>query len=186
MNKAYVQLEEMPKTCFECPFRYEEGKIPLGNFTYQSLFRCRLEPEDLGSAEEDEVDAYLDDIINKKPDWCPIKNTVNTTHEHNYDNCRNITCKRKSKENGAMEFLITLECVAIKNGFRLCMERDPNACGIIFYYIDLDSRLRSSNIHFDTIRECSTVLFDRLNNLAVEFRTRLDENKSSFETGGNK
>ena len=70
--KGYLPLEEVPETCFECPFRYEEQKILLGNFTYQSLFRCRFEPEDLDYDNDEYVDLYLTDIMYTKPNWCPI------------------------------------------------------------------------------------------------------------------
>lgn len=69
--KAILVLE-MPKNCLECPFRYKSEEMSLGNFTYQSLFRCKFEPE--GLCEDDGDTVYLNDIMMKsKPDWCPIK-----------------------------------------------------------------------------------------------------------------
>ena len=69
--KAILVLE-MPKNCLECPFRYKSEEMPLGNFTYQSLFRCKFEPEEL--CEDDGDTVYLNDIMMKsKPDWCPLK-----------------------------------------------------------------------------------------------------------------
>ena len=50
MSKAILVMD-MPKNCIECPFRYKSEEMALGNFTYQSLFRCKFEPEDL---DEDE------------------------------------------------------------------------------------------------------------------------------------
>ena len=70
--KAILVINEMPKNCLECPFRYKSEEMPLGNFTYQSLFRCKREPE--GLCEDDGDIVYLNDIMMKsKPDWCPLK-----------------------------------------------------------------------------------------------------------------
>ena len=69
--KAILVLE-IPKNCLECPFRYKSEEMSLGNFTYQSLFRCKFEPE--GLCEDDGDTVYLNDIMMKsKPDWCPLK-----------------------------------------------------------------------------------------------------------------
>ena len=63
---------DMPKNCLECPFRYKSEEMSLGNFTYQSLFRCKFEPEEL--CEDDGDTVYLNDLMMKaKPDWCPLK-----------------------------------------------------------------------------------------------------------------
>lgn len=70
--KAILVLNDMPKNCLECPFRYKSEEMPLGNFTYQSLFRCKFEPE--GLCEDDGDIVYLNDIMMKsKPDWCQSK-----------------------------------------------------------------------------------------------------------------
>jgi len=70
--KAILVLDKMPKNCLECPFRYKSEEMTLGNFTYQSLFRCKFEPE--GLCEDDGDTVYLNDIMMKsKPDWCPLK-----------------------------------------------------------------------------------------------------------------
>lgn len=67
-----ILVIEMPKNCLECPFRYKSEEMPLGNFTYQSLFRCKFEPE--GLCEDDGDIVYLNDLMMKsKPDWCPLK-----------------------------------------------------------------------------------------------------------------
>ena len=76
MAKIIVPMEKIPKTCLDCPFRYESEKIPLGNFTYQSLFRCKFEPEDLYKDLDKDVDVYLTDIRNTKPDWCPLEELI--------------------------------------------------------------------------------------------------------------
>ena len=71
MSKAIVVMD-MPKNCLECPFRYKSEEKPLGNFTYQSLFRCKYEPDGLDEDEGDMV--YLNDIMMKsKPEWCPLR-----------------------------------------------------------------------------------------------------------------
>ncbi len=65
-NRKAVLVMDMPENCLECPLRYHDGDTPLGDFKFQRLYRCRLEPEDI-------EDIYLSDIINKKQDWCPLK-----------------------------------------------------------------------------------------------------------------
>ena len=71
MSKAIVIID-MPEICLECPFRYKSEEMALGNFTYQSLFRCKFEPEGLSEDEGDMV--YLNDIMMQgKPDWCPLR-----------------------------------------------------------------------------------------------------------------
>lgn len=72
MSKAILVMD-MPETCLECPFKYKSEEMPLGNYTYQSLFRCRYEPEHYDEDEEVYTD-YLNDIMMKgKPDWCPLR-----------------------------------------------------------------------------------------------------------------
>lgn len=71
MSKAILVID-MPINYLECPFRYKSEEMPLGNFTYQSLFRCKNEPEDISEDDGDIV--YLNDIMMKrKPDWCPLR-----------------------------------------------------------------------------------------------------------------
>ena len=65
MSKA-VLVMDMPKNCFECPLRYEADQFLLGDFKYQKLFRCLFMPENI-------EDVYLEDIMDKKQDWCPLK-----------------------------------------------------------------------------------------------------------------
>lgn len=65
MSKAILVMD-MPNVCVECPMHYKSEDVSLGNFTYQRLYRCMLEPENL-------EDVYLPDILNKKPDWCPLR-----------------------------------------------------------------------------------------------------------------
>ena len=79
--KAILVLE-MPNNCLECPFRYKSEEMPLGNYTYQSLFRCKFEPEELCEDNGDTV--YLNDLMMKsKPDWCPLKPMPEKKEKHN-------------------------------------------------------------------------------------------------------
>lgn len=73
MCKTATITIEMPECCGECYlFRYHADTMPLGNFTYQHLFRCKLEPEDLSEDKGDVV--YVNDFMRHgKPVWCPLK-----------------------------------------------------------------------------------------------------------------
>lgn len=75
------------------------------------------------------------------------------------------------------EFLTSLEGIAINSGFRLVMERAPIGCGILFYFRDGESGLKSMDIWYYPNRELALGLFDKLEQLAKEFRNRLDCNK---------
>lgn len=69
VSKA-ILIMDMPNCCLECPLRYEAEELHLGNYTYQKLFRCKLEPDDI---EEDDIeDGYLQNLY-EKPKWCPLK-----------------------------------------------------------------------------------------------------------------
>ena len=71
MSKAILVMD-MPKKCLECPLKYKSEELSLGNFTYQQLFRCKYEPEDISEDDGDIV--YLNDIMMKgKPNWCPLR-----------------------------------------------------------------------------------------------------------------
>lgn len=84
MSKSAIVIEN-PNNCLECPMHYKAEKIPLGNYTYRQLFRCKLEPEDI-------EDVYLPDILKRKPGWCPLKlipkpislETADYAHEASY------------------------------------------------------------------------------------------------------
>lgn len=81
MNKAILVMD-MPKNCLECPLKYKSEELSLGNFTYQQLFRCKYEPEDISEDDGDIV--YLNDIMMKsKPDWCPLKDIPEKKEEVN-------------------------------------------------------------------------------------------------------
>ncbi len=86
MSKAILVMD-MPSSCLECPFRYKSEEMPLGNFTYQSLFRCKNEP--INISEDDGDIVYLNDVMMKgKPEWCPLREVpqkhtihcIDTTH----------------------------------------------------------------------------------------------------------
>ena len=71
MSKA-VLVMDMPSSCLECPLRYESEEISLGNFSYQKLFRCKCEPENISEDNGDIV--FLNNIMmESKPDWCPLR-----------------------------------------------------------------------------------------------------------------
>ena len=93
MSKAILVMD-MPSTCLGCPLKYKSEEMHLGNFTYQSLYRCGHEPDGLDEDEGDMV--YLNDIMMKgKPEWCPLKempskkeslNGIGTTEGMGYNN----------------------------------------------------------------------------------------------------
>lgn len=64
--KGIIVLDEVPKSCVDCPMCYHAEDMSLGQFKYERLYRCKLEPEEVEQV-------YLEDILHKKPDWCPIK-----------------------------------------------------------------------------------------------------------------
>lgn len=66
MAKGIILLEDIPRSCVECPMCYHATDMSIGKFQYERLYRCGLEPEDVEQV-------YLEDICHKKPDWCPIK-----------------------------------------------------------------------------------------------------------------
>lgn len=63
--KGIVVLDEIPKSCVDCPMCYHAEDMSLGQFKYERLYKCKLEPENIEQV-------YLEDILHKKPDWCPI------------------------------------------------------------------------------------------------------------------
>lgn len=63
--KGIIVLDDIPKSCVECPMCYHAEDMSLGQFKYERLYSCKLEPEEVEQV-------YLDDILHKKPDWCPI------------------------------------------------------------------------------------------------------------------
>ena len=65
MSKA-VLVMDMPRKCIECPFCYKADELSLGDFKYQRLYKCLVQPEDV-------EDVYLDDIIKTRKHWCPFK-----------------------------------------------------------------------------------------------------------------
>lgn len=66
MSKGIIVLDEIPKSCIDCPVCYHSEDMSLGRFQYERLYRCKLEPEEVEQV-------YLEDILHKKPEWCPIK-----------------------------------------------------------------------------------------------------------------
>lgn len=74
MSKSMLIIDT-PSCCGECYlFRYKAEDMPLKDFmyTYQKLFRCKLEPEDLSEDKGDDI--YINKfILEGKPQWCPLK-----------------------------------------------------------------------------------------------------------------
>ena len=46
MAKGIIVLEEIPRSCIECPMCYHATDMSIGKFQYERLYRCGLEPED--------------------------------------------------------------------------------------------------------------------------------------------
>ena len=42
MSKAILVLDDMPKTCIECPLSYKAELVSEGNFLYRQLYRCSV------------------------------------------------------------------------------------------------------------------------------------------------
>ena len=72
--KGIIVLDEIPKSCVECSMCYHAEDMSIGQFKYERLYKCKLEPEDIEQV-------HLEDILHKKPDWCPIKEVPVTLEE---------------------------------------------------------------------------------------------------------
>lgn len=68
------------------------------------------------------------------------------------------------------DFIMTLECIAVRNDLRLIMNRAPFGCGIFFYFIDSNTSNYSKSIVWMNGKENPEVLFDRLQDLADRFK----------------
>ena len=77
MAKGIIVVDDIPQTCIECPMHFHATDMSIGDFRFERLFRCKLEPED---AEQ----VYLEDICHTKPDWCPIKIAPQRANHENY------------------------------------------------------------------------------------------------------
>ena len=98
MSKGIIILDEIPKTCIECPMYYHATDMSIGVFEFRRLYRCEIEPEEVEQA-------YLEDICHKKPDWCPIRQLSEKAHHEEYcDNGRYDKgwneCLEKIKDGG--------------------------------------------------------------------------------------
>lgn len=77
--KAILVIDN-PKNCEECPLSLEiEGQYNTNICRGCGGYRANLDSK-------------------KKPEWCPLKETI--SEEHNYDNCNNLTCRRKCEKDG--------------------------------------------------------------------------------------
>ena len=75
--KGIIVLDEIPKSCVECPMCYHAEDMSLGWFKYERLYKCKLEPEEVEQV-------YLEDKLHKKPDWCPIISPEEIKNYKNY------------------------------------------------------------------------------------------------------
>ena len=77
--KAALVLDEMPKSCDECDFidsEYHYCNIPWFGKDVSDYVACRHED-------------------------CPLKHMQeHKEHHHTYENCHNITCRRKCEKDG--------------------------------------------------------------------------------------
>ena len=72
MIDKVMAIIDRPVNCCECPFRFNYYDLHIGNFTYQKLNRCKLEPKNLDEDEGDVV--YLNDfMLDKKAPWWPLQ-----------------------------------------------------------------------------------------------------------------
>ena len=66
MAKGIIVLDEIPKSCVDCPMYYHAEDMSLGKFKYERLYKCKIMPEEVEQV-------YLEDILHKKPVWCKIR-----------------------------------------------------------------------------------------------------------------
>ena len=50
MSKGIILLDEIPKTCVECPMCFYATDMSIGKFEFRRLYRCELEPEEIEQA----------------------------------------------------------------------------------------------------------------------------------------
>lgn len=67
MSKIIVPIE-MPKTCFECPFRVSSEYFYIGDGVYKKISHCQFAPDSL----EDPWRNVQWQMENKE-DWCPLE-----------------------------------------------------------------------------------------------------------------
>ena len=77
-----------------------------------------------------------------------------------------------------VDFIMTLECIGLRNDLRLIMNRAPVGCGIFFYFIDDKSDTYSKDIVWRNGRESPESLFESLEVLAKDFKEELGKNDS--------
>lgn len=61
-----IVVVDMTDACVECPMCYHADDLQVDKYTYKKLYSCRIVPDNV-------LEVYIDDIIHKKPKWCPIK-----------------------------------------------------------------------------------------------------------------
>ena len=65
MSKVMLIMDKI-NACIECPLCFKAEEMSIGAFKYERLYSCKRVPDDV-------EDIYLEDILHKKPDWCPLK-----------------------------------------------------------------------------------------------------------------
>lgn len=72
------------------------------------------------------------------------------------------------------DFIHTLEHIALKNDLRMIMNRGPVPIknGLYFYFIDDRNQTHSRSVVWDKSHEEPLLLFDKLEELAKEFRRK--------------
>ena len=80
MSKSIIAIET-PENCIECPFCYKSGEMMVRPYEYRHLYSCRFVPENV-------EDICIGDILNGKPDWCPLKELQKANHPDYCDNGR--------------------------------------------------------------------------------------------------
>lgn len=47
MAKGIIVLDEIPKSCVDCPMYYHAEDMSLGKFKYERLYKCKIMPEEV-------------------------------------------------------------------------------------------------------------------------------------------
>lgn len=77
MSKVMLVMDK-PDSCVECPLCFKAEEVSIGNFKYEHLYSCRKAPDDVENI-------YLEDILHRKPYWCPLKDVPNKIEKANGD-----------------------------------------------------------------------------------------------------
>lgn len=78
MSKVMLIMDK-PNACIKCSFCFKADEMSMGNFEYKRLYSCKHIPSDVEGI-------YLEDILHKKPDWCPLKDVPKKRTAQKYKN----------------------------------------------------------------------------------------------------